>query len=315
MKQNKNNLRKNNVYSDNLHVGIELELGIPSDDIDTHDDLACYDNVRDYWSSLSKVEILKDHFGLSHSEADQIAPYFDSEQAIDDIMAGWSCEDIRCSYLHRGIDRDEMSRELSQLTGNNSFKVVSDSSIDVYNCVDAEVCWNYYAHKDTIKDNAKILKWLSDQGAEFNTSCGLHINLNNYLNVPQANIPTGELDFLFNCVAPSRRKSSYCNKYAVSHDEKYSMIYHQEDRLEFRFFSPTLDADKLKHYVILANTVYNRLAGKDKKLPKKTAEYLVNKMIATNNIDEEIAHETIRKINSIRSVASYQELSNDLIAA
>lgn len=315
MKQNKSDLKKNYVESKNLHIGIELELGIPSDDIDTHDDLACYDNERDYWSSLSKVEILKDRFGLSRSEADEIAPYFDSEQAIDDIMDGWSCENSECPYLHKGIDRDEMSRELFQLTGNNSFKVVSDSSIDVDDCTDAEVCWNYYAHKDTIKDNAKILKWLSDQGAEFNKSCGLHINLNNYLNVPQVDIPTEELDFLFNCVAPSRRNSSFCNQNALSRDKKYSMIYHQEDRLEFRFFSPTLDADKLNHYVVLANTVYNRLAGKDKKLPKKTAEYLVNKMIAINNIDEEIAHETIRKINSIRSVVSYQESSSRLIAA
>lgn len=315
MKQNKNNLKKNCVESKNLHVGIELELGIPSNDIKNHDDEACYDNERESLDSLSVSTFLRTRFGLSRDEANLIEPYFDIESAVDDIMQNWCCEDSYCPYLSGGIDRDEMSRELSQLTGNNSFKVVSDSSIDVDNCVDAEVCWNYYAHKDTIRDNAKILKWLSDQGAEFNASCGLHINLNNYLNVAQVNIPTEELDFLFNCVAPSRRNSSFCNENALSHDEKYSMIYHQEDRLEFRFFSPTLDADKLNHYVVLANTVYNRLAGKNKKLPKKTAEYLVNKMIAINNIQEEIAHETIRKINSIRSVASYQELSNDLIVA
>jgi hypothetical protein len=228
MKQNKSNLKKHHVESKNLHVGIELELGVPGDDIKTHDDQTCYDSERENFYSLSVSAFLRERFGLSRDEANSIEPYFDIERAIDDIMQDWSCEDSECPYLNRGDDRHEIARELTKLTNNNSFKVVSDSSIDIDDCFDAEVCWNYYAHKDTIRDNAKILNWLSDQGAKFNASCGLHINLNNYLNIPKENIPTEELDFLFNCVAPSRRSSSYCNKSALSGDEKYSMIYHQE---------------------------------------------------------------------------------------
>jgi hypothetical protein len=92
----------------------------------------------------------------------------------------------------------------------------------------------------------------------------------------------------------------------MSSTEKYSMIFHQDDRLEFRFFSPTLEADKLNHYVNLANTVYKRLAGKNAKLSKKTASYLYNKMTAINGLTKERAIDTLNKVNNLLSAESYK---------
>ena len=86
----------------------------------------------------------------------------------------------------------------------------------------------------------------------------------------------------------------------MSCDQKYSMIYNQGDRLEFRFFSPTLNGEKLNNYVALANVIYRRLAGKDAKLSKKVRDYLIHKMIFVNNLSMDIALDTINKINTLK---------------
>ena len=70
-------------------------------------------------------------------------------------------------------------------------------------------------------------------------------------------------------------------------------------------FSPTLDAEKLNNYVSLANLVYRRLAGKDVKLSKRVAIYLVKKMVDVNGLTLELALDTINKINSILPATSY----------
>lgn len=314
-KQKKRDLSADTVHSKGFHVGIELELRAPgTEGSREHDDDACYDHreeaQRDYLESLSDSEILREYLGLGRSDADSVAPYFNTRDWISDYMSGWSddgCSDDECSYWSNNGEEDDtrydLQSELIRLTGNNSFKVVDDASIKTdADTIAAEVCWNYYASKETLRDNEKILAHLRDKECDFNTSCGLHINLNNYLSVKcETSIPTEKLDFLFNIVAPSRRLSTYCNNNAISGDRKYSMIYEQGDRLEFRFFSPTLEHEKLNHYVTLANVVYRRLAGKTAKLPKKCEDYFLAKM--TNaGIGTEVASETITRINSIPSI-------------
>jgi hypothetical protein len=308
MKKTKNSLRQDTVDSESFHVGIELELRIPGCDHSGHDDDSCYESRNEFMNSESDRDILINHFGLSRDEARAVEPYFNRDDWQSDYMSDWSCDDSDCPYKINDADstREELEGQLKRLTGNTSFKVVADGSIETGNeLIDAEVCWNYFASKSTLKDNEAIIKALKDADASFDKSCGLHINLNNYLKVPQVNIANSDLGFLFDFVAGSRRSNTYCNKWGMSSSEKYSMIYHQDDRLEFRFFSPTLEAEKLHHYVVLANTVYKRLAGKDAKLPKKTVKYFLNKLVNTNKHTPERAQRAIDQVNGIMAAESY----------
>ncbi len=309
LKKKKTDLRKDSVDSQTFHVGLELELVAKGDSERTHDDDACYSSRRDMYADGSDESCLRDHFSLSRDEAQQLAPYFNRDAWVDSMMESYSCDDEDCGYHTDSADcvRENLEDGLKRLTGNASFKVVSDGSVQHDDGeTDAEVCWNYFASKDTLKDNAKILAYLKSEDCAFNRSCGLHVNLNNYLNVPATCIPTSELGFLFEFVAESRRSNTYCNKFGMSGSEKYSMIYNQGDRLEFRFFSPTMDAEKLNAYVTLANTVYRRLAGKKSKLPKKCANYLLNKMCVVNGLSVERAQAAIDRVNAILPASAYQ---------
>jgi len=308
MKKTKKDLMANRVESDKFHVGIELELKAPGEESSEHDDEACEDSYRSSLVDEGARGALMNDFGLTRNEATSLEDWFNFDAWIDSRMDGWSCEDSECPYRHCGAEstREDLCNDLQRLTSNNSFKVVSDGSINTGSGeIDAEVCWNYYASKDTVKDNARILEALKAKGLTFDKSCGLHINLNNYLNVPAVSIGTDALGFLFNLVAPSRRQSSYCNKYGMSGAEKYSMLYNQGDRIEFRFFSPTLEAEKLNHYVSLANVVYRRLAGKDAKLSKKSRIYFIEKMTKVNGLTMSLALDTIYRIDSILKATDY----------
>ena len=250
MKKSKVSLLKegldcDSVSSRSFHVGIELELKAQNEEgVRDHDDDACRESYAESLQSEGARSALIHHIGLSTTEASELANYFNFDSWVDDRAANYCCEDDECGYWS-GSDSDgddtrqDLRDGLLALTGNESFKVVSDGSINTNNGeTDAEVCWNYFASTETIGDNAKIMKFLVDKGVSFDKSCGLHINLNNYLSVPAINIPTHELSFLFNVVAASRRDSSYCNRYAMGNgDNKYSMIYNQQDRLEFRFLA------------------------------------------------------------------------------
>lgn len=305
----KTDLDSETVESNSFHVGIELELKANGEDNGGHDSDACYESQESYMSDLGAEGIMRDYMDLSRDQARSVAPYFDVSQWVSDYMQDWNC-DGDCGNNTEGDGdsvRSTIETELTRLTGNASIKVVSDSSISTGSDeIDAEVCWNYYASKETIKDNAKILKYLRSNGATFDKSCGLHINLNNYLNIDDTiKIATKEFDFLFKFVASSRANSSYCRNYAMSGTEKYSMIYNQGDRLEFRFFSPTLDPVKLNHYVALANVVYRRLAGKEAKLSKKTMIYFLDKMVKVNGVSESDAIDAIKSVNSIKNAYCY----------
>lgn len=261
MKKNKKDLRRNEVDSANMHVGIELELHVP------------------------KYE----------------ERYLDEEDRC--------CEDCDCNRDYVGEDtRDRLENELIGLIGNNSIKVVEDGSLRPdEDETDAEVCWNYFISKETVKDNAKILQHLRDVGADFTDVCGLHINLNNYLDLPQKYISKEDLDFLFYFVAPSRRLNNYCNNHGMANDEKYSMIYHQGRVLEFRFFSPTLNAEKLNNYVALANFIYKRMAGIDCRLSSRLEKYFRNKIELVHDLDAEQINMVMNKLNTIPSLKSKQK--------
>lgn len=305
MKLNKKSLRKDTVKSNTIHFGIELELRALCDETGEHDSESCDNNQREYLESEGALGILRHYVGLSRDEAQSLESYFNVDSWIDDYMNDWSCDDSECPYTHKkngDTVRDTIKDELTELTGNNSVKVVEDGSIKTKNGqnTDAEVCWNYYASKETLKDNAIILNYLKNAGCDFDTTCGLHINVNNYLNLEtNTDIPTKALDFLFNFVAPSRRSKHYCNANAISNSEKYSMLYNQGDRVEFRFFSPTLDAEKLNHYVRLVHTVYKRLAGIDAKLPKKSMRYFLDKMVNVNGVSRKDAFSSLCQVNTL----------------
>lgn len=309
MKPVKNKLKKDTVQSTHFHVGIELELIAKSDGYSEHDHDSCLENRESYLRDEGAESTLRNEFNVPRGEANALANYFNFDEWIEDQMSNWSCEDDDCNYNCYNSDsiRESLQEGLLGLTSNTSFKVVPDSSINHDNTeTDAEVCWNYFASKETLKDNEKILKYLKKEKLHFNTSCGLHINLNNYLKLPEMQaIPTDKLSFLFNFVGDSRKNSSYCNRCALSTSEKYSMIYHQGDRLEFRFFSPTLESEKLNNYVSLANLVYRRLCGQDAKLSKKVQEYFINKLVHVNELSREDALDSINKVNSILSYNEY----------
>ena len=315
MKLVKNELKKDCVASEGFHVGIELELTAPSTGSDReHDYDACNEDRRSSLEHDGARETLVNYFDLSTAQARQVENYFNFDEWLDNYMDDYTC-DGDCGHYSGGNHQDtraQIAKELIALTGNKSFKVVEDGSIQVSSEeeeTDAEVCWNYFASKETLQDNEKIMKYLRNFGCDFDTSCGLHINLNNYLHVPEERIDASELSFLFDFVAPSRRTSSYCSSYGMgrsSHGEKYSMIFNQGDRLEFRFFSPTLEAEKLHHYVVLANTVYKRLAGKKSRLPKKTENYLIEKMVKVHNRTLEQCKETIEQTNTLKSAEHFR---------
>jgi hypothetical protein len=89
------------------------------------------------------------------------------------------------------------------------------------------------------------------------------------------------------------------------------MVFHQGDRLEFRFFSPTLDARKLNFYVHLANVVYRRLAGRNAKLSKRAMSYFMEKMVDVNGVSKEQAELTIQSVNSIKPILEYRQTNVD----
>lgn len=302
----KSELKRDTVESDKFHVGIELELTIERSGDGSHDDDACQQSYRDNIENESTRSLLQNYLGMSMNSAIEVEDFVDREQLINHICDGYDCDYSDCSFNNIDNAREDLQSELINMTGNRSFKVVEDGSINTNSDdrTDAEVCWNYFASKETLKDNEKILKHLKSIGAEFDKSCGLHINLNNYLEIPAYEVETEKLEPLFNFVAPSRRRNEFCSRMGIGVNQKYSMIYHQRDRLEFRFFSPTLEVDKLNHYVTLANVVYNRLAGKDKKLPKKTADYFYNKMTTVNGLDPAIAKMSIEFVNKMKSIRS-----------
>lgn len=317
-KNKKNELRKDIVNSKSFHVGIELETFIPCESENReHDGEACYEAERDRLNDMRAMDILQDYIGLSRDNARLVESYFNHDEWVSDYMQDFCCDDECCPHYTSDSDgdyeRDLLEESLIELTGNKSFKVVSDGSIShASDETDAEVCWNYFASKETLKDNARILMKLVDWGAQFNRSCGLHINLNNYLSLEMGEgegrkIPTSKLDFLFNFVAPSRRDNSYCSRYGLSDSDKYSMLYFQGDRIEFRFFSPTFDAVKLNHYVHLAHVVYKRLCGKKAKLSKKAMTYFLEKMTKVNGVSLEEAEKSIKLVNSLNS---YEDIIN-----
>lgn len=309
-KAKKKDLRKDTVVSDTLHVGIELELRAPGSGESSHDDDACrnsaYDSQQEFLNDMSNRSILIEYFGLSSRQASSVESYFNDEQWCEDAMSNWEwngCDnESDCCFSNEESheSREEIALTLKNLTDNASIKVVDDSSVHCEsNTFAAEVCWNYFISKETIKDNDKILKKLKELDCDFDESCGLHINLNNYLKLDSnLTIATESLSFLFNFVAKSRAKSSYCNKHALSGNQKYSMIYNQGDRLEFRFFSPTLESTKLNHYVTLANVIYRRLCGKNAKLSKKATQYFLKKMVDVNGVNATDAAATIEKLNT-----------------
>lgn len=321
MKKTKSSLSRNDVQSETLHVGIELELIAPSNGHREHDDDRCNDDRREYLRDLGPHEFIDYVLGVevTRDQANALIEHIDREAAIDRDMEVFECENDGCS--HWGGDDEDSTRDcledqLKHEVKNSSIKVVSDGSIEKDdNETDAEVCWNYFASKETVKDNSKILAILKDKGLRFNTSCGLHINLNNYLNIPRFEISVTQLEFLYSFVAASRKKSQYCNRAGISSVEKYSMIYHQQDRLEFRFFSPTLEPEKLNFYVHLANVVYKRLAGKDAKLSLKAQKYFLRKMIEVNGLTELAAQYAIDQVNSLDSIRSLAHLSKKSIEA
>jgi hypothetical protein len=159
------------------------------------------------------------------------------------------------------------------------------------------------------------LNYLHDHAeSEFNDSCGLHINLNDYLREKSGagavsmEIPTRRFDPLWRLVAPSRRENTYCNRQAFSRSQKYSMIFAQADRWEFRFFSPTLDAVKMNHYVQLANVMYRRLNGQPAQLSVATMEYFVAKMKADpRKFTDEQIHDTLVFVNTLRPLVEMDE--------
>lgn len=317
----KESLSTDSVNSETIHVGIELETY--NESMGGHDDDACerdyIDGETDHINNMSDREILRDYIGLNRDSAASVERYFDADQWRSDTIDNISYDGCQhgSDCPHHNIDRDSLAESLIDLTGNRSIKVESDGSIRCNDNQDAEIVWNYFLSKETVKDNEKILEYLKRENFKFNKSCGLHINLNNYLKLPQRingesiKIPTSQLDFLFNFVASSRRQSNFCNKFAVSNRdaEKYSMINNQGDRLEFRFFSPTFEAVKLNHYVRLAHHVYKRLAGIDCKLPKKTESYFLKKMTSVNGLSEPIARITIVLTNSIKSLQELHEMA------
>lgn len=307
----KNTLKRDRVESESFHVGIELELKADGSGERHHDDEGCLDSYLESLRSSGPADALRNYFSVGRTAADSLEDYFNFDAWLDAMAESYECNDDGCSYWSGGEDdvRETLCENLRELTGNSSFKVVSDGSIQ---CdgeeIDAEVCWNYFASKETVRDNAKILKHLKDAGCRFDTSCGLHINLNNYLKVPAATIETDQLSFLFDFVAASRRNNNYCRRYGMATGEKYSMIYHQGDRLEFRFFSPTLEAEKLNMYVHLANVVYRRLAGKNAHLSRKAVAYFMKKMVEVNKLTAERAAYAIAQVNSIRPALEYQPI-------
>lgn len=319
-KKNKTELRRDTVQSETFHVGIELELKAIGESDREHDDDACAESFRENLESESNMSLLTNWLGLDRSSAGSVSDYFDRDAYIEDQVQNHSCDDEYCCFQSNGATetRENIESELRSLTGNRSFKVVSDGSIycDAGE-VDAEVCWNYFASRETIKDNKKILDYLKSINCTFDESCGLHINLNNYLNIKCKDpIETSYFDLLFNFVAPSRRTNRFCNEYGISSRTKYSMMYEQGDRIEFRFFSPTLEADKLNHYVTLANVIYKRLAGKKCKLPKKTETYFLNKMMKVNEVSHETALKSIDFVNSLKdynSILNRQEEINSIL--
>jgi hypothetical protein len=314
MKKSKKELRRDTVQSNTFHVGIELELKVP--ETGNHDYEGCQESaVESYKNELENCglyQLMTYHTGhdISKSAAEFLADYIDFEKVIDDMVEQYSSNydcDGDCGFNSGDNIRDDMESELRALTGNTSFKVVSDGSINIdEDCeTDAEVCWNYFASKDTIKDNEKIMKYLNDKSSEYDNSCGLHININNYLNIDnKTEIETKYLDFLFNFVDESRRTNSYCREKGLGR-RKYSMIYNQDDRLEFRFFSPTLDHVELNHYVTLAHTVYKKLAGVKCRLPRKTTNYFINKM---SEKKEMTVLEALRTINELEELKSYRSI-------
>jgi len=317
----KKSLKEDTVDSDTFHIGIELELCVNGGDGESygesHDDEACRDSHMENLGD--EAYILCHHLNLTLDQASAVECYFDRERWVEDYRDSWRCVDHNCAHKsNSGEDaRAQIRERLVALTGNSSFKVIEDGSItkDSHQ-TDAEVCWNYFASKETVKDNTKILAFLKNEGMTFNTSCGLHINLNNYLNVPNVVIKATDLDFLFDFVGASRRNSRFCSRFGMN-SEKYSMIHNQGGRLEFRFFSPTLEASKLNHYVTLANTVYKRLAGKESKLPKRTAQYFVEKMVKVNGLTQARAELSIARVNGILAATSYaiQEVSTLAVEA
>lgn len=319
-KLNKNSLKRDRVESETIHVGIELELRARGSDESSHDDDAChsagYEAQEEYYSGMTSAEILWSYFSVARGASHDLAYFFNRDEWIESQMQDYQHEcSGDCGFGGNEGDsiREDIADHLKTLTNNSSIKVVPDGSIETNDDqIDIEVCWNYFVSKDTLNDNTKILNHLKETGCNFDTSCGLHINLNNYLKIEQeCDISTDKLDFLFNIVAPSRRMSHFCNRYAISKDQKYSMIYNQGDRLEFRFFSPTLEVEKLNHYVRLAHHVYKRLAGQNVKLPKKTETYLRDKMSKDSRKFDQITIDfTIDSINSIQSIAQMQNLSN-----
>lgn len=313
----KEELHPDRVRSDRLHVGIELELRAPLKR--EHQDEACEDTRRAAFiqhrlANANRREILQS-FGIPAASVPRVEHFFslgdyvrqNAEREFDsDPLEGCDGE---CFHYTSSSESTRLwvTSELTALTHNRSFKTVRDGSVRFGSSqCDAEVCWNYPATRECVKDNEKILGWLESEGLTFNESCGLHININNYLGVRAPNhIPTSALAFLFNFVAKSRATNQYCNRFAIApaNGTKYSMIFEQGDRLEFRFFSPTLKPEKLNFYVHLANVVYRRLAGKPARLSKKASLYFIEKMMNTNGLSRTTAEYSIHRVNNIPSMA------------
>lgn len=316
MKKQKQNLSQDTVESNTLHVGIELECITPA--VMDHDDYDCQSNGRANYrqelEDMSCSSILRDYFNLDNADSTSLAPYFRRQTWAQHQADEYTHEcDGDCDYQHADHEttREQMQEELHELTNNPSIFVEGDGSLrPSHDETDTEVVWNYYAAKETIKDNALILNYLKRKGSRVTVDCGLHVNLNDYLkdNRPMniRALPKAQFDFLWAFVEDHRKNSSYCNREFLSFSEKYCMIFAQTDRWEFRFFGATFDAELLNQYVTLANVIYRRLHGLNAQLSKSAIQFWIRRMKVLKRSSEVIA-DAIAKVNTLQSLKQIEE--------
>lgn len=111
----------------------------------------------------------------------------------------------------------------------------------------------------------QIMQAIKELGAKVNTSCGLHVHLDQRHQKDSAEVAktfqklVRSLGLLYTVVPKSRRKNTYCkrnreaNLEKAIHGERYKAVnctaYHRHKTLEVRLFGGTLEATKIINWI------------------------------------------------------------------
>lgn len=303
---------KKSPITNDEHLGIEIECFLPLEKFETHGgdcDGECFpdddfnESFHDYINSeLTASDILT----MSDRERDRLESNY--REGYE-----WECD---CE----NSDHFESVRSSLNDARIEGIDIASDGSIDAesgYFGIEIKVL----TKANNMANLEKLCKWLNDNGAKVNKSCGLHVHLDvrNYDDQVRRLMVerfANSLNILTMMVPKSRLSSNYC-KIGASYSDRYHAVnataIDKFSTVEIRLHSGTVNFTKISEWCQLLQAIKHNdmlTAYKPRKLgtfldkftltelSSKTRAYMLERIkqfspseLLENELDQEVTQE------------------------